>query len=148
MLRRFLQTVKVNLPNYQMRAIFTKKQVDEASFRVKTGADFPKFVQDLKSFGVQKHDFFVERGDNVYYGKDDFSLPYEPQYPPLKIAEKASKEKFGHFLLIHQQGKTDFPTFCKQVGEAGVAKWVSDFDKKVVIYYDREGNEVSKEPLP
>lgn len=52
--------------------MFTKEQIHEALGKVKSGADYPQFVQDLKQIGVAYYDNFVSDGRTEYYGKDEF----------------------------------------------------------------------------
>jgi uncharacterized protein YbcV (DUF1398 family) len=35
---------------------------------------------------------------------------------------------------MHQQGKTDFPTFCKHAAETGVEKWRVDISQMTCTY--------------
>ncbi len=122
--------------------MFTEQQVKEAHAKVKTGADYPSYVQELKKLGVVKYDFIVKNGANVFFGEGNFSVKKQ------KVAMNSSSNKLSHTIAIHQQGKTDFPTFCVQAAEAGVEKWTSDLKKMAVIYYDCKGKELLAEPIP
>lgn len=62
-------------------------------------------------------------------------------------AETGSAENLKNALSIHQPGKTDYPTFCKQSAEAGVEKWVVDILKMRCTYYDKESNEMLVETI-
>jgi len=128
--------------------MFTAQDILMAHAKVKSGADYPRYVQDLKAMGVVFYDFVVENGQNNYFDQEGNSVSTPEKYSPLHVADSASSEKLKHNILIHQQGKTDFPTFCKQAAEAGVEKWVSDLKKMVVIYLDKKGNELLAEPIP
>jgi len=129
--------------------MFTEQQVKEAHAKVKTGADYPSYVQELKKLGVVKYDFIVKNGANVFFGEGNFSVTTEAKgYKKQKVAMDSSSDKLSHTIAIHQQGKTDFPTFCVQAAEAGVEKWTSDLKKMAVIYYDCKGKELLAEPIP
>jgi uncharacterized protein YbcV (DUF1398 family) len=39
----------------------------------------------------------------------------------IKIASTANKERFIEFLVMHQDGQTDYFTFCQQA-QSGIAK--------------------------
>ncbi len=53
-----------------------------------------------------------------------------------------------HIISIHQQGKTDFSTFCEQVAAAGVKQWVIDTERMLCIYEDIDGKEMVAESIP
>ena len=128
--------------------MFTEKELLDAHAKVKSGADYPRYVQELKDLGVVTYDFLVENGHNIFFGKDGHSVETTPKYGNLKIACTSSKEQLKHTIVIHQQGQTDFLTFCIQAAEAGVEKWVSDLQRMEVIYLDRNGTEMLLEPIP
>jgi len=130
--------------------MFTTEQIHEAFSKVKSGADFPQFVQDLKKIGVTHYDNFVSDGRTMYYGKDNFSLGGDAKYSPMKVNEKSSVEKLKNTISIHQQGQTDYPTFCQQAADAGVEKWTTHIIEMTVTYLDKQGNKllIEKIPLP
>jgi uncharacterized protein YbcV (DUF1398 family) len=51
-------------------------------------------------------------------------------------------------LKIHQQGKTDYITFCKDCAETGIEKWFVSLDEMTCTYYDKAGNKVLIEKVP
>jgi uncharacterized protein YbcV (DUF1398 family) len=57
--------------------MFTLEQIKEAFGKVKSGADFPQFVQDLKEIGVTHYDNYVSNGRTKYYGKDGSTVDGE-----------------------------------------------------------------------
>jgi uncharacterized protein YbcV (DUF1398 family) len=128
--------------------MFTAQQIKEAYAKVKSGADYPGYVQELKALGVTRYDYVVESGNNVFYGDSGFSLKVENQHDRLQVAGRSSKEKLQGAISMHQQGQTDFKTFCGQAADAGVEKWVSDLEKMQVLYYDRAGTLLLSEPIP
>jgi uncharacterized protein YbcV (DUF1398 family) len=136
------------LKNKQPKTMFTKEQIHQAFSRVKTGADFPQLVQDLKSLGMSHYDNFVASGRTLFFGEDGSIIEGDAKYPDMPIATIASVEGLKHALKIHQQGQTDYPTFCKDAADAGVEKWTTHMVNMEVIYYDSEGNVVVVEAIP
>lgn len=128
--------------------MFTINQIHEAFSKVKSGADFPQFVQDLKSIGVTHYDNFVSDGRTKYYGANDFTLEGEEKYPEITVNEASSPEKLKHAISIHQQGQTDYPTFCRQAAEAGVEKWTTHMLEMTVTYLDKSRHRLTVEPIP
>lgn len=132
----------------QDNKMFTIDQIQEAFGKVKSGADFPQFVQDLKAIGVTHYDNYVADGRSVYYGTDNFSIKGEPKYLAMTINTESSADKLKHSISIHQQGQTDYPTFCNQAANAGVEKWTTHMIEMTVTYLDKQGNKLTVESIP
>lgn len=128
--------------------MFTIEQIDQANSRVKSGADFPKLVQEFIELGIKTNDVYVHDGHAEYFGSDGFSIQADANYPTQEVAEKSDGEKFHHYLKIHQQGQTDYPTFCRHSAETGIEKWSLDFEKMTCTYFDKAGNEILVEQIP
>jgi len=128
--------------------MFTIEQIHNAFSKVRSGADFPQFVQDLKSIGVTHYDNFVSDGRTKYYGANNFLVEGEAKYPEMVVNDAGSSDKLKHAISIHQQGQTDYPTFCLQAAEAGVEKWTTHMIEMTVTYLDKKGNKLTVEPIP
>lgn len=128
--------------------MFTVEQIKAAHSKVKSGADFPEYIQDIKQLGVTAYETWVVDSHTEYFGKDHYKTKSGPMYKNLVIADDSNKEKFGHCLKIHQQGKTDYLTFCKDCAETGIEKWFVLLDAMTCTYYDKEGNEILVEQIP
>jgi uncharacterized protein YbcV (DUF1398 family) len=128
--------------------MFTLEQIREAHSQVKSGADFPAYIQDIKKLGVQSYEHFVSDGHITYNGDPGFVLSAPSKWIPVSIAAAEQKDKLQEEIKVHQQGKTDYPTFCRHVAEAGVEKWVVDMKKMMCTYYDLSGSEMVAEPIP
>lgn len=127
--------------------MFTLEQIHEAFGKVKSGEDFPQFVQDLKEIGVTYYDNFVSDGRTKYYGKKDFMLDGESKYPEIEVNDISSSENLKHAISIHQQGQTDYPTFCKQAAAAGVEKWTTHISEMTVTYLNKKGQILTVEAI-
>ena len=128
--------------------MFTIEQVHEAFKKVKSGADFPQFVQDLKSIGVTHYDNYVADGLTKYFGTNNFVVSGEAKYPTMTVNNNSSADKLKHSISIHQQGQTDYPTFCAQAADAGVDKWTTHMLEMTVTYLDKQGDKLTVEPIP
>ena len=128
--------------------MFTIDQIKEAHSRVKSGADFPKYVQDIIKLGVKSYDAFVADGRVAYRGEAGFQVQSDSKYPALEIAAVSNKEQFAAYLKSHQQGQTDYMTFCKHSAETGVEKWTVDTENMTCTYYDLDGNNMLSEIIP
>ena len=128
--------------------MFTIDQIETAHAKVKSGADFPVYIHEIKSFGMIGFETFVSDSHTVYVGKNNFKAISEPQYEKLIIAHNTNKELFCHYLKIHQQGETDYFTFCKHCALTGIEKWVVNLDAMSCTYFDKSGTEILVEKIP
>jgi uncharacterized protein YbcV (DUF1398 family) len=128
--------------------MFTLDQIHEAHAKVKSGADFPRYVQDLIALGVRRYEHFVADGRIEYHGEDGFSLSSKSMWSDIAVADTSSVADLRQAITIHQQGQTDYITFCKQSGEAGVRVWVVDMVDMTCIYYNTAGEEMVSEVIP
>lgn len=128
--------------------MFTVQQIEDAHQKVQSGADFPKYIQEIKGFGVKSFITFVKDSHTEYFGENDFTTCSKPKYDDLEISKTTDSEKFKTQLKAHQQGKTDYFAFCKDCAETGIEKWIVDLNKMTCIYYDKSGNEILVEQIP
>lgn len=128
--------------------MFTLEQIKTAHSKVKSGADFPAYISAIKQLGVTSYETYVSDGHTDYYGKDDFKTSTEAIYDKLVIAENSNAEQFKMDLKAHQQGQTNYPTFCRDCAKSGVEKWAVRIDKMTCTYYDKTGNEIMTEIVP
>ena len=128
--------------------MFTVAQIQHEHSKVKSGADFPKYIQDIKKLGVVSFTTWGSDCHTEYFGNDNFQTNSEAKYPDLAIAETSNKEAFVDYLKSHQKGETDYFLFCKHCAETGIEKWVVDLQKMTCIYYDKNGNEILVEQIP
>lgn len=128
--------------------MFTIEQMKTAHAKVKSGADFPAYVREIKGMGLLRYDFMVGNGQTVYHGAEGFQTAALPIYPEKIISQDASADAVRKIITEHQQGKTDFSTFCQQVADAGVERWVVDTETMLCTYYDLSGNQLVAEPIP
>jgi uncharacterized protein YbcV (DUF1398 family) len=128
--------------------IFQLKEIKEAHSKVKSGADFPNYVQELIKLGIKKYDTYVSDGHTLFFGDDNYQIQSEPKYSELSIANISDKERFKHYLKSHQRGQTDYPTFCNHSAETGVEKWTVDMGQMTCTYYDKLNNKMLEEQIP
>jgi uncharacterized protein YbcV (DUF1398 family) len=128
--------------------MFTVEQIKAAHSKVKSGADFPTYIQEIKALGVTHYEAYVTDGHIDYHGTNDYTAKVPAKYDPLVIADTAKGEEFKAELVAHQQGKTDFLTFIKKCATFGIEKWAICMDKMTCTYYDKTGNEILVEAIP
>ncbi len=128
--------------------MFTIEQIKAAHTKVKSGADFPNYFKDLIRLGVTSYEAFVADGHTDYFGKADYKTSSPAKYDLLTIADKSNIEQFKSDLKAHQQGKTDYMTFCSDCAKSGVEKWIVCMEKMTCTYFDKAGNEMLEEIIP
>jgi uncharacterized protein YbcV (DUF1398 family) len=128
--------------------MFTLDQIKAAHSKVKSGADFPNYIQDLIQLGVIAYETFVADGHAEFAGNQNHKVDSEPKYPSLIISDNRNSDQFKADLKAHQQGKTDYLTFCKDCAKSGIFKWQVNMSKMTCTYFDKDGNEVLTEQIP
>jgi uncharacterized protein YbcV (DUF1398 family) len=127
--------------------MFTIDQIKEAHSRVKSGSDFPNYIQELIAMGVKGYDTFVTDGHSEYFGDENHRAIATETYTTITVAPFANKERFIEFLVLHQNGQTDFITFCNHAGQCGIAKWSVDINEMTCTYYDQSNAEILIEKM-
>jgi uncharacterized protein YbcV (DUF1398 family) len=128
--------------------MFTLEQIKAAHSKVKSGADFPAYIQELISLGVIGYETYVTDGHTDFYGNNDYKISSPRREASLKIADSSDAEQFIADLKAHQQGKTDYKTFCDDCAKSGIEKWKVSMKKMTCTYYDKDGEAVLKEAIP
>lgn len=98
--------------------------------------------------GVKAYETYVKDGRSVYYDEDNESVLSLPKYPDLEITDECNPNQFRKYLKIHQQGKTDYLTFCQHCAETGIKYWLIDLNKMTCTYFTKENTLVFEEEIP
>lgn len=128
--------------------MFTAEQVKAAHSKVRSGADFPAYIQDIGLLGVTHYECYVADGHTDYHGAAGHTAQVAPKYDALSIAETVNGELFKTELKAHQRGETDFIGFITMCAETGIEKWIVSIPELTCIYYDKAGQEVLAEAIP
>ena len=124
------------------------EMIEQEHKKVKSGAGFPDYIKAIKRIGVTAFETWVIDGHTVYFGKDNFRTVSPPKYDKLMISHSVNKEKFVDYLKKHQQGKTDYFTFCTHCAETGIEKWIVNLEKMICTYFDQKNSEIFEEGIP
>ncbi|TDL99540.1 MAG: phage envelope protein [Flavobacteriaceae bacterium] len=128
--------------------MFTVDQIEQAHQKVQSGADFPNYIREIKSFGVKGFETFVFDSHTVYFGENNFTTSSDPKYDVLDISDQTNQEAFIAKLKAHQRGETDYFTFCTDCSQNGIERWVVDLQEMTCIYYDKKANQILVEKIP
>ncbi len=127
--------------------MYSKEQIEAAHKKVKNGADFQKYVKELLAMEVKSHEVSLTDGSWTFKGKDGGRLSWIHGPSDIVAAALPSQRVFKLIWKDHQNGVTDYLTFCREAGMSGVERWVTDFENGTVTYYDRHGGVVSVEKI-
>ena len=127
--------------------MFTLDQIKTAHALVKTGADFPAYLQALIALGVASYETSVFDGSTTYTAIDGSKITSEAKYPEINILDKSDAQRFASYLKSHQKGQTDFLIFCGHAAQTGVERWVVDTHAMTCTYYDKLGNPMLTETI-
>ena len=128
--------------------MFTAEQIKVAHSKVKSGADFPSYIKEIKGLGVTHYEAYVADGHIDYHGANNHMAKVPEKYAPLTIADAVQLQEFKAELLAHQQGKKDYLTFINMCAVTGIEKWEICMDKMTCTYFDKCGNELLIEQIP
>lgn len=127
---------------------FILEQIQEAHGKVKSGVDFPGYIQEIKSLGVINYETYVSDGHTNYSGDNNYKVTALAKYSPLNISDESDIDQFKNDLKAHQQGKTDYLTFISDCAKSGIEKWTVCMEKMTCTYYDKGGNNILTEEIP
>ena len=128
--------------------MFTKDQIEAAHSKVKSGADYPAYVQELKALGIISHEVKLIDGEWIFRGVGHRFVTFKNDVHVTSISPLVKPKHFKEILHHHQHGKTDYPTFCKEASECGVERWISDFESMTVTYLGFGNVVIDVEPIP
>jgi uncharacterized protein YbcV (DUF1398 family) len=103
-----------------------------------------QYIQELIDLGVEGYDTLINDGHVAYYGIENRT---DKKYDKIKIAATANKERFIEFLVMHQDGQTDYFTFLP-TNPIGIAKSRIDIIEMTCTYFDASGNAIIIEKIP
>jgi uncharacterized protein YbcV (DUF1398 family) len=128
--------------------MFTIEQIKAAHSKVKSGADYPAYVQEIIKLGVIGYETHVKDGNTIYFGPDNYCIESGPKYEVLIVSERSDRESFVRDLKAHQEGKTTYPGFCLDSARAGIEKWVVNTSEMTCTYLDKAGKILVVESIP
>lgn len=129
-------------------AMFTLDQIKQAHSKVKSGADFPSYISDLRLLGVLFYETYVEDGHTDYFGENSFKTTSSAKYDSLAISKVCDDQQFKSDLLNHQQGKTNYPAFCNDCAKSGIEKWAVSIGSMTCTYFDKNERQILVEEIP
>lgn len=73
--------------------MFTIEQIQAAHSKVKSGADFPAYIQEIKKMGVNFYETFVTDRHTDYSAANNYKTSSAPKYDSLTIVQVSQIEQ-------------------------------------------------------
>ncbi|WP_431610192.1 DUF1398 domain-containing protein [Chryseobacterium sp. 'Rf worker isolate 10'] len=127
---------------------FTIENIKAEHQKVKSGADFPQYIQAIKALGVSHYKAYVSDGNTEYFNNQNESVQTGRKYDTLTVSDTLNLDHFKTRLKLHQQGGTDYITFCKDCAENGIKGWTMDLHVMTCTYFDQTETDVLAEQVP
>ncbi|WP_241285487.1 DUF1398 domain-containing protein [Chryseobacterium arthrosphaerae] len=127
---------------------FTIENIKAEHQKVKTGADFPQYIRAIKNLGVSHYTASVADGNTEYFCTYESSVQTGSKYDTLTVSQHLHLENFKTRLKLHQQGSTDYMTFCNDCAVNGIEGWKMDLNAMTCTYFDKNGKEILVEQIP
>jgi len=128
--------------------MFTINELKTVHSKVKSGADYPAYVREIIKMGVTGYETYVEDGNTIYFGVNNYRIASGPKYDALVVNGKSDREAFKKDLKAHQESKTNFPRFCFDAAQSGVEKWVVNITAMTCTYFDKNEQILVVESIP
>jgi uncharacterized protein YbcV (DUF1398 family) len=113
--------------------------------------DFSEFLSELNDAGVQSYRVDVPTKTLIYSageGKENYEENGWKGEEALDIAENYNEEEVKIALKRAQTKQTDFPSFLKEVGQAGIMYYLVDVPSRTIRYVGNGGSYESTVPVP
>ncbi|SDL64122.1 Uncharacterized conserved protein YbcV, DUF1398 family, partial [Pedobacter sp. ok626] len=124
------------------------KAIEREHEKVKSGADFPKYIQAIKKLGVEEFVTYVSDSHTQYFRNNGPQISSKAKYEPLVVAAVSHKKKFTKYLNMHQAGQTDYLSFCRHCAETGIDRWIVNLSLRTCTYYDQKSQLILTESIP
>ncbi|WP_031526146.1 DUF1398 domain-containing protein [Dyadobacter crusticola] len=112
------------------------------------GQPYPYFVKALKSIGVDNYEVKVRNYQRTYTAANGDKLMIPGELPEFECAEAFELEEVKKAIKRSQEGETDYPTFLREIGAAGIHTYVADLTGMTVIYQGPNSEYEYEETIP
>jgi uncharacterized protein YbcV (DUF1398 family) len=112
------------------------------------GQAYPYFVKNLKAIGVDNYEIKVRNHKRTYTSVIGDKLVIPGDIPEFECAETFELESVKTAIKRNQEGVTDYPTFLREIGAAGIHTYVADLSGMKVIYQGPNSEYEYEEIIP
>ncbi|HCV0555546.1 TPA: DUF1398 family protein [Staphylococcus aureus] len=126
---------------------FTLSEIQQAHQQF-TGVDFPKLFKAFKDMGMTYNIVNIQDGTATYVHQSEDDIVTSSVKNNHPVAPSSNQSIVQDVLTRHQQGQTDFETFCNEMAEAGIYKWHIDIQAGTCTYIDLKEQAIISELIP
>jgi uncharacterized protein YbcV (DUF1398 family) len=112
------------------------------------GQPYPYFVKNLKAIGVDNYEIKVKNHKRTYTSVNGDKLIIPGDIPEFECAETFELESVKAAIKRNQEGVTDYPTFLREIGAAGIHTYVANLTGMTVIYQGPNSEYEYEEIIP
>jgi uncharacterized protein YbcV (DUF1398 family) len=112
------------------------------------GQPYPYFVKNLKAIGIDNYEVKVSNHKRTYTGVNGDKLIIPGDFPEFECAEKFDLEEVKNAIKRTQDGETDYQTFLREIGAAGIHTYVADLSGMAIIYQGPNSEYEYEEIIP
>ena len=113
-----------------------------------TGVDFPKLFKAFKNMGMTYNIVNIQDGTATYVHQSEDDIVTSSVKSNHPVAPSSNQSIVQDVLTRHQQGQTDFETFCDEMAQAGIYKWHIDIQAGTCTYIDLQEQAIISELIP
>lgn len=113
-----------------------------------TGVDFPKLFKAFKDMGMTYNIVNIQDGTATYVHQSEDDIVTSSVKSNHPVAPSSNQSIVQDVLTRHQQGQTDFETFCDEMAQAGIYKWHIDIQAGTCTYIDLQEQAIFSELIP
>lgn len=113
-----------------------------------TGVDFPKLFKAFKDMGMTYNIVNIQDGTATYVHQSEDDIVTSSVKSNHPVAPSSNQSIVQDVLTRHQQGQTDFETFCDETAQAGIYKWHIDIQAGTCTYIDLQEQAIISELIP
>ncbi|HBM8905549.1 TPA: DUF1398 family protein [Staphylococcus aureus] len=113
-----------------------------------TGVDFPKLFKAFKDMGMTYNIVNIQDGTATYVHQSEDDIVTSSVKSNHPVAPSSNQSIVQDVLTRHQQGQTDFETFCDEMAQAGIYKWHIDIQAGTCTYIDLQKQAIISELIP
>ncbi|SDG14498.1 Uncharacterized conserved protein YbcV, DUF1398 family [Dyadobacter soli] len=131
-----------------MEMIELTEEIIESAEQRSAGQSYPQLVKNLKAIGVDNYEVKVKNRKRTYTSVNGEKLIIPGDLPEFECAEAFELEEVKAAIKRTQEGLTDYPTFLREIGAAGIHTYVADLTGMKVIYQGPNSEYEYEEVIP
>ena len=131
-----------------MENITLTEEMIEAAEKRAVGQPYPYLVKNLKNLGIDNYVVKVCNRKRTYTATNGEKLVIPGDLEEVDCEETFQLEKVKEAVKRTQDGVTDYTTFLREIGAAGIHTYVADLSGMKVIYQGPNSEYEYEEIIP